>query len=343
MLKTQSSTSVLSMNNVPIVRVSTGTAIVLGLSLGKIDAPPTTAYLMTYTDSRCRANCGFCPQARESHAGIDLLSRISWPPYETAKVVNALYIAVLKNTIKRVCIQSLNYEGVFNHVGTLTRLIRSETDAPVSVSCQPFESYDIEMLKAAGANRIGIPIDAATEPIFNRVKGKSAGGPYKWDDQFELLEKALRIMGSGAVGTHLIVGLGETEREMAESIQRCHDIGVLVGLFALTPVQGSALEKCPQPPVASYRRIQLARWIITHGLARVEDMEFDSQNCLEAFGIENDHLADLLSKGEPFRTSGCPDCNRPYYNERPSGPIYNYPRRLTTEDLANVKDQLGLE
>jgi biotin synthase len=24
-------------------------------------------------------------------------------------------------------------------------------------------------------------------------------------------------------------------------------------------------------------------------------------------------------------TSGCPNCNRPYYNETPSGPILNYP------------------
>jgi len=40
--------------------------------------------------------------------------------------------------------------------------------------------------------------------------------------------------------------------------------------------------------------------------------------------------------GEPFRTSGCPDCNRPFYNERPSGPLYNYPRPLTTEEAARA-------
>jgi len=39
-----------------------------------------------------------------------------------------------------------------------------------------------------------------------------------------------------------------------------------------------------------------------------------------------------LGTGEAFRTSGCPGCNRPYYNERPSGPFYNYPRGLTEEE-----------
>jgi biotin synthase-related radical SAM superfamily protein len=42
----------------------------------------------------------------------------------------------------------------------------------------------------------------------------------------------------------------------------------------------------------------------------------------------------------PFLTSGCADCNRPFYNEKPSGPIYNYPRKLTTQEIKVVKCQL---
>jgi biotin synthase len=48
------------------IRVSVGTAIILGLIKGKLDAEPTTAYLMTYKAGKCTANCGFCPQARDS-------------------------------------------------------------------------------------------------------------------------------------------------------------------------------------------------------------------------------------------------------------------------------------
>ena len=35
-----------------------------------------------------------------------------------------------------------------------------------------------------------------------------------------------------------------------------------------------------------------------------------------------------------FETSGCPGCNRPYYNERPGGMLYNYPRPLTAAEAA---------
>jgi len=48
------------------VRVSVGTASVLGLLKYRLAVPPTTAYLMTYTEGSCLANCSFCSQATTS-------------------------------------------------------------------------------------------------------------------------------------------------------------------------------------------------------------------------------------------------------------------------------------
>ena len=50
------------------------------------------------------------------------------------------------------------------------------------------------------------------------------------------------------------------------------------------------------------------------------------------FGVDKETMSNVLKDGKAFQTSGCPDCNRPYYNERPSGPFYNYPRMLTTAE-----------
>ena len=47
-----------------------------------------------------------------------------------------------------------------------------------------------------------------------------------------------------------------------------------------------------------------------------------------------------IDGGLPFQTSGCPDCNRPFYNEKPSGPIYNYPKKLSQEEIEKIKKQL---
>jgi len=91
------------------LRVSLGTAIVLGFIRSRLDAAPTTAYLMTYVPSRCSANCVFCPQARESTADLDRLSRVVWPIYSTTEVIEGLSKAIQGKKIHRVCIQALNF------------------------------------------------------------------------------------------------------------------------------------------------------------------------------------------------------------------------------------------
>ncbi|MCK4475049.1 radical SAM protein, partial [Candidatus Bathyarchaeota archaeon] len=148
--------------------------------------------------------------------------------------------------------------------------------------------------------------------------------------------------GNGMVTTHLIVGLGETEKEMIEIIQRCADMDVLPALFAFTPIPGTALENNPPPTVPQYRRIQLARHLIVNGLTTSKDMCFNEEGNIMDFGVEHEILTNIAQTGEPFLTSGCPNCNRPYYNERPGGPTYNYPRKLAEKEILDIKKQLGL-
>jgi len=324
------------------VRVSIGSAIVLGLINGRLDAKPTTAYLMTYRRGKCLANCGFCPQARESRSRTDMLSRVSWPAFNIKQVLDSLEAAVKSGEIKRVCIQALNYPQVHVHIQAIAQEISKRVNIPISVSCQPMNPENIRLLAEAGVERMGIPLDAATPEIFDQVKGASAGGPYNMERQLTLLGEAVKIFGKGMVTTHLIVGLGESEREMVEIIQKCVDMGVLPALFAFTPVAGTSLKNLKQPPIQQYRRIQLARHLIFHGIARVEAISFDVNGCITDFGVEKQTLKRIISSGEPFRTSGCPDCNRPYYNEKPSGPIYNYPRPLSKGEIAKIFEELAL-
>jgi biotin synthase len=323
------------------IRVSVGSAIVLGLLEGKLGAAPTTAYLMTYKAGKCTANCLFCPQARSSQSRAELLSRVSWPVFATENVLKKIGKASASQKIKRVCIQALHYADVFTHLAALVTAIKQHANVPVSVSCQPLNSRNTRRLAEAGAERIGIAIDAATEQLFNEVKGTNS--PYTWENQFRQLHEALQIFGKEKVSTHLIIGLGETEKDAVNLIQRCVDMNVLPALFAFTPIRGTAMETKPQPALESYRRIQLARYLIVNGYARSEDMHFDSVGYLTDYGVEKETLTGIVETGKPFLTSGCPDCNRPFYNEKPSGPIYNYPRNLRKEEIAAIKQQLTLK
>jgi biotin synthase len=324
------------------LRVSLGTAVVLGLIRSTLDAAPTTAYLMTYVPGRCSANCVFCPQARESTADLDRLSRVVWPIFSTEEVIEGLSKAVQEKGIHRVCIQALNFPDFYLMLINLVKDIRKSIKTPISLSCQPINAEQMVTLKELGVDRIGIPLDAATEPIFNKVKGKDVGGPYSWNNTLKLLDEAVEIFGYGKVSTHIIIGLGESEKDVAYLIQKLFDSNILPGLFSFTPIKGTALQNRAQPSITTYRRIQLIRHLIVINKTRVEQMSFSHNGTLLDYGVTSDELNAIIDSGNPFRTSGCPSCNRPFYNESPRGPFYNYPYKLSEEHIATVKRELKL-
>ncbi|MCL7454990.1 MAG: radical SAM protein [Anaerolineae bacterium] len=312
----------------PLVNVSIGTAAVLGLAEVWMAAAPTTAYLML--GGRCLMNCTFCAQARESQASALNLSRVTWPEYPLELVVQRLSEAAARGDVRRACLQVTVTRTSFERSMAVLRAVKAASGVPFDVAILPHDLEQVGQLVEAGADHIGFGLDAACERVFRQVKGGD------WTRSLSLIEETARAFPRRAA-LHLIVGLGETEREMVERIQWAHDLGIVVGLFAFTPLRGTHLYGHPPPSLASYRRIQAARWLIVHDQARVEEMDFDGE----------DHLACLQGTlppgGDPFETSGCPDCNRPFYNEQPGGPLYNYPRPLTVGEADQALQEMEIK
>ncbi|HHY45886.1 MAG TPA: radical SAM protein [Firmicutes bacterium] len=332
------------------LRVSLGTAMALGLTKGRMDVPPTTAYFLV--PGGCQGTCMFCPQARTSLGHRDLLSRVSWPLFPAEDVLAALRenqsspveqsssiegregpgagpsSATLR--FQRACIQVVQNPKAMEIVSFL--LTELGTLLPVSVSYHPKSREELARIFDLGAQRVGIALDCATEGLYRKIRG----GSYR--ETIDLLEWAAQAF-PGRISTHLIIGLGETEEEALHTIQTMYDLGITVGLFAFTPVPGTPLEGKEPPDPLAYRRVQVARWLISHGLKRFDDFTFDDGRVI-AFGMSSLELANLLSSGEAFQTSGCAGCNRPYYNEKPGGFIYNYPRKLTATEAESIREAL---
>lgn len=331
----------MSRSSPQLVRVSSGSAVALGLVDGRLLVKPETLYLLTHHPDGCLANCAFCPQARSHQGKSDHLSRVTWPTFSYQEVLAAIQHSP-PNDAKRVCVQTLNQTQILGSVLSTVEDIHALSKLPISVSTQPMTEKQIGQLADAGVDRIGIPLDGATEEVFDRVKGRVVHGPYTWTNHIRGLETAIEVLGKGRVTTHLIVGLGESDCELLETAQRVFDMGVQPALFAFTPVPGTQLERRAQPSLQRYRRIQLATYLVTSQEVRFEEMTFDSSGRLVGLGAPREDLDRVLSSGEPFRTSGCPNCNRPFYNERPSGPLYNYPRPLTADEIHEVEKQIPL-
>ncbi|MBS7644960.1 MAG: radical SAM protein [Candidatus Bathyarchaeia archaeon] len=314
-----------------LIRLSIGSAVKLGLLRGRVDADPTTLYMMTYTGGRCRANCAFCSQARFSKASALMLSRVTWPPFPLKEVLARIEGEDFGEGFRRICIQALNYPGVLSDLLRTVKGIRAVSDVPISVSCQPMDGYSMRILAEAGVDRISIALDAASEALFRKIKGESVGGPYLWRSHVKNLRMAVEIFGRGKVTTHLIVGLGETDRELLELIQKLMDWGVNPSLFAFTPIKGTAMEGARPPSIERYRAIQLCHYLLSRREIRGTDIAYNSEGRLTGIRLES-NIGDLAGP-EAFMTAGCPGCNRPFYNEGPRGPFYNYPRRLSGMEL----------
>jgi len=291
------------------MRVSAGTASVLGLNSIKQTCPPTTAYLLTA--GICQKRCGFCGNNKK-------LARITWPEFDTDLILERL-----KNCqVQRICLQTVESATAKKQVKKyLPDLIK--LGIPVCLASQSGEEF-----LSLGLSRWTIPLDVAEPKAYSQIKG---GNFHK--KLTEIKELAQKYQGK--IGTHLIAGLGETEEQFIRVLAELYEANVSVGLFAFTPVLNSALENWPKPPLESYRRIQIANFLLAK-----------EAKALESFTFRGGQLMALpLEKIEKraFETWGCSGCNRPFYNESPQGPYYNYPRTLTEAEFSLALKEAKVE
>lgn len=322
------------------VRASMGTLGVLGLELVQMDTPPTTAYLQIYTEERCRANCQFCAQAAGSSADLSRIARGMYVPFDLEAVVMRLKSAYERNYLHRACIQTALYDTWWQDTVYLVKRIRRESRIPISLSVFPLSTGRYEELKELCVNELVIPLDACTPELFDRIKGKSAGGPYSWKKHFEGIKRAARIFGK--VGTHLMIGLGENDEDVVRLISQLWKVNVAVALFSYTYVPGAQHITAgkEEDTIRHYRAVQLARHLIVEGSADYKNMRFENGVILD-FGVRQDVLQKTIEEGKAFQTSGCAGCNRPMANETFSR-IYNFPKEPDDEEIGCIKKDLGI-
>jgi biotin synthase len=278
---------------------------------------------------RCTYNCAYCPQARESTGSTEQLSRVVWPKVKWDELKNSLLQK--PEYIKRVCFQVVNspcfLDDLVFYINDLKGYFKDNNlNLPISVSVRLTSIDELQQVFDAGAERAGLPIDVASEDNFAELRG----GSYNNSVDF-ILNASKRFPGK--ITTHLIVGLKETDFELYNLMKTFFENGITVALFSFTPIKGTRLEALKPPTLSRYRRIQFLRYLL---FKRVNfEPEFDDVGVLAAIASPKSNKAiggdfynsilEALQNPTIFMTSGCPNCNRPYYNESPRGPIFNYP------------------
>jgi len=333
------------------VRTSLAAAMTLGLKPGRFHRGARLGclnLLLTYARG-CTGRCSYCGLARDRRtegAGRTFI-RVGWPAYPLDEILTRA--RARQGRLRRACVSMVTRPGAFEDALGVIRRVRRATGLAVSALVAPTALPGAgwpKALRRAGADCVGVAVDAATPELFERHRGRGVGGAHRWDRYWAAVHEAVGTFGPGRVSVHLIVGLGETEREMVGAIRRTRDAGAVPHLFSFFPEPGSRLARRGQPPVDRYRRVQVARHLIVEHRLGPDEMAFDRSGRIVSFGADP---GPLLRDGAAFMTSGCPGpdggvaCNRPYGNERPGGVLYNYPFRPGPEDLEAVARELGLE
>jgi lipoyl synthase len=303
--------------------------------------------LLTYEDG-CIAKCAYCGLngRREGAYREKSFIRVSWPTYLLDDIIER--IRLRQNRVKRICISMVTRKRAVADTIEICSRLRRSFDVPVSLLIAPtvLKYDDLVAFKKAGADKIGVAIDLATEQLFDKYRGKGVGGPHTWKRYWACLEESLELFGKDNAGPHFMVGMGETEEEMGHAIQRARDLGGSTHLFSFFPEAGSAMENHPQPPMDQYRHIQLVRYLIDDGLSRADRMTWDESGRILDYGLPGGDLESIVDSGEPFRTSGCRGydgqvaCNRPFANSRPGPDMRNYPFPPTPEDVLRIRRQM---
>nr|MDO8084267.1 radical SAM protein [Candidatus Sigynarchaeum springense] len=338
------------------LQTSTAGALALGLEKGTFyrDAKlHCLNLLLTYADG-CKANCAFCGLGRErrvdgSPRGKSFI-RVRWPVYPTQTLVDALQSANAR-CIMRACVSMVTHPRAREDtLEVVRRLAPIEKKISVLIAPTIIDETWIHELHGLGVDKVGIAIDAATEPLFDARRGKGVRGPHSWNKYWDTLREAIDVFGASNTGVHLMIGIGETEREAVAIMQWVHELGSDTHLFSFFPEPGSAMERDPQPGIGKYRRVQLAREAIHQGIATMDGMSFNDRGQIIDFGAPPERLDKLISDGNAFLTQGCKDedgfitCNRPYSNCTPfqaaKGELRNFPFPPDARDLASIRQQL---
>jgi biotin synthase-related radical SAM superfamily protein len=342
------------------VQMSTAAAMTLGLMPGKMHRCECTRclnLLLTYPEG-CRANCAYCGLARHREAERDYADRnfirVDWPAVPMEQVVDIVARDVAGSPFHRMCISMITHPRSDEDTVSVLKAwtARIDPDAiPVSILSNPttMTTADVRRLKDLGADIFTVALDAATPALFDRTRGKGVQSPHKWDKYWEILLAARDIFGPQKFGAHIIIGMGETEYEALELVQRLVDLGGHSHMFCFFPEQGSLMDHLPATPRDQWRRVQLARYLIDYTGVRLGQMAFDEHGRVTDFGLPSGELDGIISDGVAFRTSGCPGkfrddvsaCDRPYGDSPPSN-IASYPFQPNKSDLRKIRRQLGI-
>lgn len=336
------------------LRMSNAAALSLRLAAGRFyrDVELTGINVLLDYERGCHANCAYCGLARERAGAYEDKSfiRVDWPVHPTDRIIEQM--AKYAERMGRFCISQVVHPQTHHDTLELIRRFRARTDTPISVLCAPplLNRERLQQYKDAGVDMIGVGLDAVTERTFERRRGREVRGGLHWKKYWEVIFLSREIFGPWKVNCHVVVGLGDSDRELLEFSDRVNRNEIYAYLFCFYPEPDSAMASARRPSLFRWRRIQLLKYLLEERKISPRDIEYNGRGGVARASIAREVVNWAIEGAAAFMTNGCPEqrtglvsCTRPFGSYRPGEPFRDYPFVPSSADRKAIRRQLRLD
>jgi radical SAM protein (TIGR04043 family) len=211
--------------------------------------------------------CQFCAIGQSLAAGRTIERKT---PAQLAEVAEA---AVRLDGVKHMVMTTGTPAGADRGAAILAEsaaAVKAAVDLPIQVQCEPPDDDAwFGRLKAAGADSLGMHLEAVSERVRRRIMpGKAQVSVAHY---FTAFEAAVPVFGRGQVSSYILAGLGDTSEEILDICARMVAVGVYPFVVPFVPISGTPLESHPAPAPAFMHAIlePLSRMLAESGLASI--------------------------------------------------------------------------
>lgn len=335
------------------VRISHASAVALRFKSGRFtrDFDFGGINLLLSYDEGCLSDCGYCGLARTRPGRYEDKSfiRVEWPLVETDELVRRL--ARYEDRLTRLCISMVTHGHSYRDTLEITKRIRAGVATPLSLLVAPptLNEARLRTLKEAGADIIGIGLDAVTEDLFRSIRTDVPQGGLRWEQYWRIVDAARDTYGPWRVNCHTLVGLGESDLDLMAIFERLLDRQIHAYLFCFNPEPDSRMGAYPKSDLTRWRRIQLAKFLLEECGLGTPAFGYDDEGALVSISAPRALVEAAIADGFAFMTNGCPGaggepgCTRPMGSWRPSEAPRDYPWWPTESDEREIRAQLRLD
>jgi hypothetical protein len=169
----------------------------------------------------CDRGCLFCSADKERDLG--------WSALKWTKVIVGTY---QKKPFEAVAITAGMPHGKRSMADLMIDVVTGVRDAlpkiPIGVEPNAVPREALEMLKAAGADELKVNVQTATARTFKKVCPRLDRA-----DILRCLRDGVEVFGAGNVASNVIIGLGETDKEVIHCVKDLAKMGVVANIRAI--------------------------------------------------------------------------------------------------------------